>query len=167
MSMGKRAHLSPFCKCDGCGKPTMARGMCNTHYAKWRRGYSAPLAQTSEDTAKAIMAAMPATRRKIEITTGFHIATMLRHLPQLRREKHIYVADYEPPVNGGRGRWQPVYAVGNKKDKPLTKKKIREYRERHASERAAKELPVVVRTPKSKWGKPSVNPQHPFSALGL
>lgn len=165
--ISKRTHASPICKCDGCEKPTMARGMCNTHYMKWRRAQPIQLAHTSEDTIRLIMEAMPATRRQIEQATGFHIATLLRHLPSLRRGKLIYVIDHVPPVQGGRGRWQPVYSVGNQRDKPLTKAMRQEYRDRHATERKEKELQIVVRKPKSKWGKSAVSQQNPFSALGL
>lgn len=165
--ISKRAHLSPVCKINGCGKTTMARGMCNSHYQAWRRVHNAPLAKTRDDTKKLILSVLPATRRKIEQETGFHFGTVMRYLPDLRREKLMYIDDYEPPVNGGNGRWQPVYAVGNKKDKVLTKERRREYRQRHATERKEKELQTVVRKPKSKWGKPAVSQQNPFSALGL
>lgn len=165
--ISKRAHLSPICKHDGCGKATMARGMCNVHYMRWLRTQPNPLRKTREDTINLILSIMPATRRKIEQETGYDFSTVMRYLPNLRKEKRIHVVDHEPPINGGRGRWQPVYAVGNKKDKVLSKERMREYRERHANERKEKELPIIVRTPKSKWRKPAVSQQNPFSALGL
>lgn len=166
MSNSKRGHLSPICKIDTCGKKTLARGMCNIHYADWRRAHGAPLLKTAKDTEAMILEAMPATRRQIEAYTGLMSVTVLRYLPQLRAAKQVYVADHEPPHNG-LGRWQPVYAIGKKPDKVLTEARKRQQAELRRAEKHAKGSPVVVHVPPSKWRKRNIKQQTVFSALGL
>lgn len=164
--MSKRAHLHPICKIGTCGKKTLARGMCQGHYQDWRRNYNAPLAKSSADTKALILAAMPGTRRQLEVATGFIGVTILKYLPRLRAERLVYVADHEPPVNG-LGRWQPVYALGDKPDRVLSATRRNQQAE---DRRVAKKVdggPVVVHVPPSKWRKPKIAPQNLFSALGL
>lgn len=35
--MGERKNARQPCSIDGCGKPSVARGWCRTHYSRWQR----------------------------------------------------------------------------------------------------------------------------------
>lgn len=91
----------------------VARGMCYAHYQQWKR--SNPGAGKRLDTKGLILESLPATRRGLELETGLHEVTLLRHLPKLRKAGLVFILDHQPPSPNG-GDWSPVYAVGNSPD---------------------------------------------------
>lgn len=120
--------MSRACKHEGCEREMWARGMCYFHYQQWKRAN--PGVAKRLDTEALILESMPATRRGLEIETGLHEVTLLRHLPRLRKAGKVFILDHQPPSRTGGG-WSPVYAVGNSPDHVVPP----EVRKAHSRER--------------------------------
>ncbi len=97
------------CKREGCCKPVVARLMCSTHYAQWRRANPGAEARRVALTLKTIEDCLPATLAQIRAETMMCDEAIKNALASLHEKGRAHIGDFEPPTTKGT-RFQPIWA---------------------------------------------------------